>query len=44
MNRSINYLIDNQYLSAKNAATPALIHSYYYLFVGISNIMTKFVE
>lgn len=40
----VNKFINDQYLSAKKAATPALIHSYSSLLVGISNIMTKLVE
>lgn len=39
-----NKFIINQYLKAKNAATPALIHSSSALCVGISNIITKLVE
>jgi hypothetical protein len=35
---------DDQYLKARKAATPALIHSYSSMFVGNSNIITKFVE
>ena len=34
----------DQYLNDRKAATPALIHSYSYLSLGISNIITKFVE
>lgn len=37
-------MIINQYLSAKNAATPARIQSSSDVIVGISNIITKFVE
>lgn len=35
---------NDQYLRARNAATPALIHYYYDLLVGSQKNITKFVE
>jgi len=36
--------LKDQYLRARKAATPALIHYYYDVIDGISNIITKLVE